>query len=63
MATLQPSSAQVDFTHAFEHHNAGRLAEAAALYRKVVAAEPGHVDALHLLGMIMAQATPPKASD
>jgi protein O-GlcNAc transferase len=33
-------------------HQAGRLAEAEALYRRILAIQPGHFDALHLLGVI-----------
>ena len=35
-----------------DHHRAGRLAEAEIWYRRVLAAEPNHADALHLLGVI-----------
>src|SRR2546423_10594 len=38
-----------------EHHDAGRLTQAEALYRDVLAAEPAHAEALHLLGMIAYQ--------
>ena len=37
------------------HHQAGRLAEAAACYRRVLAAEPDHAEALHLLGIVANQ--------
>ena len=40
---------------AVQHHQAGRLAEAEALYRKVLAQLPGNGDALHLLGVIALQ--------
>jgi Flp pilus assembly protein TadD len=43
------------FDTAVEHHQAGRLPEAEALYRKVLALEPNHADALHLLGVLAAQ--------
>jgi Flp pilus assembly protein TadD len=43
------------FEAAVEHHQAGRLAEAEPLYRKVLALEPNHADALHLLGVLAAQ--------
>src|SRR6185295_4213946 len=36
---------------ALAHHQAGRLREAEALYRELLAAEPGNSDALHLLGV------------
>lgn len=34
-----------------QHHAAGRLAEAVAIYEAVLAREPRHADALHLLGV------------
>ena len=37
------------------HHSAGRLVEAEASYRQVLAAEPGHPEALHLLGGVALQ--------
>jgi Flp pilus assembly protein TadD len=37
------------------HHRAGRLAEAEAAYRRVLAAQPDNPDALHLLGVIATQ--------
>jgi len=37
---------------AFEHHRAGRWAEAEALYRRVLQDDPRHADALHLLGVL-----------
>jgi predicted O-linked N-acetylglucosamine transferase (SPINDLY family) len=40
---------------ALEHHRAGRLAAAAALYEELLAAEPHHANALHLLGLIRQQ--------
>jgi len=36
-------------------HQSGRLDEAAALYRQVLAGRPDHFDALHFLGMVAAQ--------
>src|SRR5688572_14707653 len=41
---------------AVEHHRAGRLAEAEPLYRQILAANPNHADAMHLLGVIAQQA-------
>ncbi len=40
---------------AFEYHRTGRLQEAEALYRQILAAAPDHADALHLLGLLSAQ--------
>jgi tetratricopeptide (TPR) repeat protein len=37
---------------ALRHHQAGRLSEAEAIYGQILAADPHHADALHLLGMI-----------
>ena len=41
---------------ALQHHRAGRLAQAEAIYREVLREAPGHPDALHLLGMLAHQA-------
>jgi protein O-GlcNAc transferase len=41
---------------ALELHQAGRFPEAEALYREILAQQPGHVDALHLLGTLALQA-------
>ena len=40
---------------ALGHHQAGRLAEAEAIYRQVLAQFPDHADALHLLGVLAAR--------
>ncbi len=40
-----------DLQAALAHHQAGRLQEAAQLYRDALRAEPGNSDALHLLGV------------
>ena len=40
---------------ALQHHQAGRLPEAEALYRKILQIQPDHPDALHLLGVIAHQ--------
>ncbi len=37
---------------AVAHHQAGRLAQAEALYEQILAEQPGHFDALHLLGVV-----------
>ena len=41
---------------ALEHHRAGRLADAEAIYRQVLAAHPDHPGALNLLGALAYQA-------
>jgi tetratricopeptide (TPR) repeat protein len=43
------------FQQAFRHHQAGRLQQAEAGYREVLAVEPAHTDSLHLLGVIALQ--------
>lgn len=40
---------------AVEHHQSGRLPEAAAIYRQVLNADPDHADANHLLGIVAFQ--------
>ena len=40
---------------ALQHHQAGRLREAEAIYRQILQSEPDHPDALHLLGVIAHQ--------
>ncbi len=46
---------QQAFQLACEHHRSGRLAEAEAVTRELLHAEPQHADALHLLGVIAGQ--------
>lgn len=41
---------------AIQHHQAGRLAEAEKIYRQILAQQPDHPDALHLLGVLAVQA-------
>ncbi len=38
-----------------QHHRAGRLAEAEASYRGILATDPDNIDALHLLGVVAHQ--------
>jgi len=47
---------QQAFERALRHHQSGRLAEAEAIYRQILATEPHHADALHFLGAIAHQA-------
>jgi predicted O-linked N-acetylglucosamine transferase (SPINDLY family) len=46
---------QQGFALALQHHQAGRLAEAEALYRQILAAQPDHAAAMHNLGVIARQ--------
>jgi Tfp pilus assembly protein PilF len=47
---------QEEFESGRSHHQAGRLAEAERIYRQVLARQPDHADALHLLGVLALQA-------
>jgi protein O-GlcNAc transferase len=40
---------------AVQHHQHGRLHEAARLYQAILAVQPGHLEALHLLGVVAHQ--------
>jgi predicted O-linked N-acetylglucosamine transferase (SPINDLY family) len=40
------------FAQAIGHHEAGRLVEAEALYRRILARDGEHVDSMHLLGVL-----------
>jgi len=46
---------QQAFDLASQHHQAGRLADAEALYRQILAQQPQHVDAIHNLGVLAHQ--------
>ena len=41
---------------AIQHHQAGRLDEAENIYRQILARQPGHAAAMHLLGIRISQA-------
>jgi len=43
------------FQIAVQRHQAGQLAEAEGIYRQILAAQPNHADALHLLGVVAHQ--------
>jgi tetratricopeptide (TPR) repeat protein len=53
-ATMPPNFAEL-FAAAVAHHQAGRLPQAEACYRQVLAAQPDHADALQLMGVIAHQ--------
>ena len=55
LADFVVSAHAVHIAEAIAHHQAGRLAEAEALYRKVLATTPDHPSALHMLGVLAAQ--------
>jgi predicted O-linked N-acetylglucosamine transferase (SPINDLY family) len=52
------SSMTIDqaFQIAMQHHTAGRLADAEGIYRQILAVQPNHSDAMHLLGVLAHQA-------
>jgi tetratricopeptide (TPR) repeat protein len=50
------------FATALQNHRQRRMAEAEGLYRQVLAADPNHVDALHMLGVLAYQAGRPEAA-
>jgi predicted O-linked N-acetylglucosamine transferase (SPINDLY family) len=50
-----PQADEWDLQLAIQHHQAGRLAEAEKIYRQVLAQQPNHADAFHLLGILAAQ--------
>ena len=53
----QPGQSVLEmFQRALRHHQAGRVAEAEAGYREVLAANPRHADSLNLLGVLAQQA-------
>ncbi|HTV47184.1 MAG TPA: tetratricopeptide repeat protein [Phycisphaerae bacterium] len=47
---------QQAFELALKHHQAGRLVDAEAIYKQIIAQQPNHADAIHLLGVIAHQA-------
>jgi len=50
------------FAEALSCHQAGRLLDAEALYKTVLASEPGHADALHNMGVLQMQCSNPAAA-
>jgi len=49
------TSIEQALTLAVEHHQAGRLAEAQVIYERILAGQPSHSEALHLLGILTSQ--------
>jgi Flp pilus assembly protein TadD len=48
-------STQQAFDLALSHHRAGRFGQAEEIYRRIIAHQPDHSDAMHLLGVIAHQ--------
>ena len=67
MTNIEPSpqSAAVgieqSLRHALEHHSAGRLEEAVALYQAILLVDPGHAEANHGMGVLAMQVGQPAA--
>ena len=55
----EESSDRVSFDAGLAHHRAGRLPQAEAIYRQILASEPNHADSIHLLGVAAFQAGHP----
>ncbi len=55
MSQTPRSASAAVIQEAFQHHQAGRLPQAEAIYQEVLKKEPAHADALHLLGVIALQ--------
>lgn len=53
--TRAASDPQADLAIALQHHQAGRLAEAEAIYKQILEGNPEHADSLQLLGAISLQ--------
>ncbi len=54
-AQPDPAAVAAPFAQALALHQAGRLVEAEAIYRRILEAEPGHFDSLHNVGLIYYQ--------
>ncbi len=52
---MNDAVADTAFREALAHHEAGRVGEAGALYRSILARCPDHVESLHLLGLVFVQ--------
>jgi Flp pilus assembly protein TadD len=50
------------FAAALQNHRQRRMGEAEGLYRQVLAVDPNHIDALHMLGVLAYQAGRPEAA-
>ncbi|MDP3512596.1 MAG: tetratricopeptide repeat protein [Sulfuritalea sp.] len=67
MTNIEPSpqsaavSIEQSLQHALEHHRAGRLEEAVALYQAILQVDPGHAEANHSMGVLAVQVEQPAA--
>ncbi|HEY3900888.1 MAG TPA: tetratricopeptide repeat protein [Chthoniobacter sp.] len=52
---MPPVTVPQAFALAIQHHQAGRLAEAEAVYRQILGVDPNHADAWHMLGVVANQ--------
>ena len=53
---FRAAQAATEFAAALRAHQAGRMQEAEQHYRQALAADPKHIDALHLFGVLAHQA-------
>jgi tetratricopeptide (TPR) repeat protein len=60
--SADPATLGQMFDAGLQNHQRGRMAEAETLYRQVLALDPNHVDALHMLGVLAYQAGRPEAA-
>ena len=56
MGAMAALTIQQAFELALQHHQAGRLQRAEQMYRQILTQQPGHADAMHLLGFLGCQA-------
>ena len=61
-AGFDPAMIGQTFDAALQNHQHGRMSQAEDLYRQILAADPNHVDALHMLGVLALQAVRPEAA-
>ena len=52
----EPDDIQGKFELAQAHHRAGRLSDAARGYQEILLIQPGHLNAMHMLGLVFYQA-------
>ena len=62
VAPLDPEIAKI-FQHGFSSHQHGQLVQAKAAYEQVLAKQPKHFNALHLLGVVAKQTKNPALAD